>query len=202
MKKTPSLYMRDYDGDRLVLDEVVEGSEWVLRGEGEATIKYDGTCCKVEGGRLFKRFDRKLTKQAARRRRSGHRGPWRTEDFKAAPADWSPCEPQPNLHTGHWPGWVEVGESKQDQWHREAFALADLEDGTYELVGPKIQSNTHGLHAHQLWRHGAEVVTDHPSRFEAWRDWFATRHIEGLVWHHPDGRKVKLKREDFGLSWP
>ena len=26
--------------------------------------------------------------------------------------------------------------------------------------------------------------------------------IEGIVWHHPDGRMAKIKRRDFGLSWP
>ena len=36
MKKTPSLFKRDYEGTRLVHDEVVEGSEWVLAGEGAA----------------------------------------------------------------------------------------------------------------------------------------------------------------------
>lgn len=25
--------------------------------------------------------------------------------------------------------------------------------------------------------------------------------IEGLVWHHDDGRMAKIKRRDFGLKW-
>ena len=28
------------------------------------------------------------------------------------------------------------------------------------------------------------------------------RNIEGIVWHHPDGRMVKIKARDFGLPWP
>ena len=43
MKKTPSLFKRDYEGTRQVLNEVVPGSEWVLEGEGTATLKIDGT---------------------------------------------------------------------------------------------------------------------------------------------------------------
>ena len=43
MKKIPSLFCRNYDGDRLVRDEVVPGCEWVLRGEGRPTEKVDGT---------------------------------------------------------------------------------------------------------------------------------------------------------------
>ena len=26
--------------------------------------------------------------------------------------------------------------------------------------------------------------------------------LEGVVWHHPDGRMVKIKRKDFGYKWP
>ena len=25
---------------------------------------------------------------------------------------------------------------------------------------------------------------------------------EGIVWHHPDGRRAKIKRRDFGHPWP
>jgi polyisoprenoid-binding protein YceI len=39
MKKIPSLFARNFDGDHLVRDEVVPGSEWVTQGEGQATIK-------------------------------------------------------------------------------------------------------------------------------------------------------------------
>ena len=26
--------------------------------------------------------------------------------------------------------------------------------------------------------------------------------IEGIVWHHPDGRMAKIKARDFGIQWP
>jgi hypothetical protein len=202
MKKTPSLFKRDYEGTRLVLDEVVEGSEWVLAGEGVATVKYDGTSCKIDNGQLYKRYDRKLTKAASRRRRRGHQGPWSANDLKPAPRGWEPCEPEPNVHTRHWPGWLPVGDGPEDQWHREAFDEGDFTDGTYELVGPAIQGNPHGLENHQLWKHGAETFEDLPTDFEGLRQWLSEHHVEGIVWHHPDGRKAKLKRKDFGLTWP
>lgn len=44
MRKVISLFKRDYEGTRLVFDEVVEGAEWVVAGEGIATRKWDGTC--------------------------------------------------------------------------------------------------------------------------------------------------------------
>ena len=59
MKKIPSLFKRDYEGARFVYDEVVPGCEWVLDGEGVATVKYDGTSCMVRDGVLYKRYDYK-----------------------------------------------------------------------------------------------------------------------------------------------
>jgi len=35
---------------------------------------------------------------------------------------------------------------------------------------------------------------------EGLREWFKGRDIEGLVFHHPDGRMAKIKKRDFGLK--
>jgi hypothetical protein len=32
------------------------------------------------------------------------------------------------------------------------------------------------------------------------REWLLDRDIEGLVFHHPDGRMAKIKLRDFGLK--
>src|ERR1700757_2258583 len=105
MQKIISLFQRNYDGDRLVRDEVVPGAEWVLAGEGVATRKWDGTCCKVENGRLFKRYDAKKG--------------------KTPPDGFIPAQEQPDPNTGHWPGWLEVGDGPDDKWHREAMMNDD-----------------------------------------------------------------------------
>ena len=211
MKKTPSLFKRDYDGDRRATDEVVPGSEWVLAGEGVATLKLDGTSCMVRDDKLYRRYDRKLHKKAQRRKRSGHEGPWVEADFKVAPEGFEPCEKQPSQHTGHWPGWVPVGDGPADKYHREGFIHLNqvaeehneaFRDGTYELVGPSVQANPHGLTQHVLWRHGAVVLTVPVLTFEGIRDFLTGFRCEGIVWHHPDGRMVKIKRRDFGLEWP
>lgn len=205
MRKTPSLFKRDYDGTREIYDELVEQSAWVQRGEGEATLKIDGTCCMIEGGELFKRYDRKLTKQALRRKKRGHTGPWGESDFKPAPRGWRGCHEQPDTRSGHWPGWVPVTDGPEDRWHREALARLDAthtEDGTYELIGPKIQGNPYDLSAHELVRHGATKLDDVPTDFDGLRAWLEANNVEGIVWWHPDGRKAKIKRRDFGLHWP
>jgi len=201
MKKTPSLFKRDYEGTRLAYNEVVEGSEWVIKGEGIATLKIDGTACMVQKGKLYKRYDRKLTKSAYKRKKRSNFVP-SVDNFKPAPDGWRPCEKHPNKYTGHWPGWLPVGDEPDSKYHREAFAYERLLDGTYELVGPSVQGNLYNLKKHRLWKHGDKVLEDVPRNFEGLKEWFKDRLIEGVVWHHHDGRMVKIKRRDFGYDWP
>jgi hypothetical protein len=68
VQKIVSLFQRNYDGDRLVRDEVTPGAEWVVAGEGVATRKFDGTCCCVRDGRLYKRYDAGCDKVKVKRR--------------------------------------------------------------------------------------------------------------------------------------
>lgn len=180
MKKIISLFQRNYDGDRLVRDETVPGAEWVVAGEGVATRKWDGTACLVRAGVLYKRYDAK-------------RG-------KTPPPHWEPAQ-DPDPVTGHWPGWVPVGNGPEDRWHREV-ALDGVADGTYELIGPKIGGNAEHVSDYALMRHGNVRYDDVPRTFEGLKAWLAASGIEGLVWHHPDGRMVKIKARDFGLPWP
>ena len=189
MKKVPSLYKRDYDGTHQVYDDVVPGSEWVLSGEGVATEKIDGTACLIEDGVFYKRYDRRKQKKTGR--------------YKPVPDGWVACEEHPNEHTGHWPGWLPVDENHPtDRWHIEAFANGEYDDGTYELVGPKVQGNAHGYNKHLLIKHGANLLEDIPVTFEGIRLFLMKNLIEGIVWHHPDGRMCKIKRRDFGFTWP
>ncbi|HLP84573.1 MAG TPA: DUF5565 family protein [Phycisphaerales bacterium] len=182
MRKIISLYQRNYDGDRLVRDEVVPGAEWVLAGEGVATRKFDGTCARVLNGKLSKRYD--------------------AQHGKTPPPGFEPAQ-DPDPVTGHWPGWLPVGDGPEDRWFREAWeAAGTLPDGTYELVGPKVQGNPDNFATHTLVPHGSEVLHDFPRTFDAMKDYLIARTIEGVVWHHPDGRMVKIKRRDFVKSGP
>ena len=180
MKKIKSLFMRNYKGDRQVYDEVVLGSEWVIAGEGIATRKFDGSCCMVQEGVLFKRYDVK------KRRR--------------VPEGFIPAQEKDEV-TGHWPGWVIVTDEPEDKWFREAFD-ENLPDGTYELCGPKVQGNPEAFNHHVLVPHGGEKLDDVPRTFMTLRDYFVfvKQNIVGIVWHHADGRMVKIKRRDFGFS--
>lgn len=183
MKKIPTLFERDWNGDRSrVINQVHEGCEWVLAGEGIATRKVDGTCCMVRDGKLYKRRE--------------------LRDGDAVPNDFE--EVDHDAETGKTVGWVPVGDGPEDRYHREAFEAADiLLDGTYELLGPKIQGNPEHANGHMLVCHGhgtAGNLGDVPRTFEGLRDWLAGKDIEGLVFHHNDGRMAKIKLRDFGLK--
>lgn len=188
MKKIPTLFQRNYDTDRLVRNEVVPGCEWVLAGEGAATVKVDGTCCMIRNGYMYKRYELK-------------RG-------KVAPRDFEPSQ-EADPVTGDTPGWVRVTDGPEDRWHREAYEYTlmsrdgqTITDGTYELIGPKVQGNPYHLDAHRLALHGDNRLADCPTDFEELKRYLGEMEIEGVVWWHPDGRMAKLKRRDFGFRWP
>ena len=194
MKKIVSLFQRNYDGDRLVRNEVVPGAEWVIAGEGVATRKWDGTCCLVRDGKLFKRYE--------------------VKPGGKAPQNFEPANDVDEV-TGKQQGWLPVGDGPEDRWHREAWDSAHdvsylevqghigndgLDSGTYELIGPKVQGGIEPAMAHMLVRHGVHLLPDAPRDFDGIKAYLAEHAIEGIVWHHPDGRMVKIKGKDFGLK--
>jgi hypothetical protein len=180
MRKIISLFQRNYETDRLVRDEAVPGAEWVLAGEGTPTRKWDGTCCLVRDGKLFKRYE--------------------VKQGKTPPPNFEPAN-DVDENTGKQQGWVPVGDGPEDQWHREAFAGPQILDGTYELCGPKVQGNPEHFDIHVLLPHGSDALSaDTPRTYEGIKKFLEVCDIEGIVWHHPDGRMVKIKKRDFGFK--
>ena len=97
-------------------------------------------------------------------------------------------------------GWVPVTDGPEDEYHREAFDET-LQDGTYELLGPKIQGNPEKCNTHILMLHIAAVrFRDVPRGLDTIRSWLEKKDIEGLVFRHSDGRMGKIKKKDFGLK--
>lgn len=184
MKKIPTLFKRDFSlPGNPITAEYNDGTEWVLAGEGVATRKYDGTSVLIRGGKMYKRYEVK----------EGREEPY---GFELADYDKT---------TGKKMGWIEVGNGSEDKWYREAsVGLTDglaMADGTYELVGPKVQGNPEGYKSHYLVAHEtAQAFTDVPTEFESLKRWLESKDIEGIVWHHPDGRMVKIKKKDFRLK--
>ena len=187
MKKIPTLFTRIYENRRVVgiKDEIAPGCEDAFKN-GIATIKVDGSCCAIINGNFYKRYDAK----------KGRKPP-----VGAIPC----CDPDPV--TGHWPHWVEVDPSNpNDKWFAEALNNSrkmgmELENGTYEAIGPHFQGNPYKLDRDILVKHGVMVV-DVKRDFESISQWLNNNDVEGLVFWL-DGEPVcKIKRSDFGYEWP
>lgn len=199
MKKIPTVFERDWDGDRSrVIDVPNVEADWVFAGEGVATRKYDGTSCLVRDGRLYKRHEVKPGKDVP-------------DGFETVDSR--------NDNEGRviLTGWAPVGNGPEDKWHREALASLTAgigtdghlvgADGTYELLGPKIQKNPEGWETHILLRHADADRYIVPRTFAGIRDLLTEliengEGIEGFVFHHDDGRMAKIKARDFGLRRP
>lgn len=190
MKKIKSLFVREFEDGHIVkvIPQVMPGYEWVLNGEGKATRKWDGTCTKLEGGEIYRRYDCK--------------------HGKIPPEGFIPAD-DPDPVTGHWPGWVKIdkynpkGDEKfYVEGYINTFGSLDTipEDGTYELCGPKINSNAEKLDRHMLIKHGEEILKVERT-FEGIKKFLEEHYLEGIVFHRGNGDMCKIKRSDFGLEW-
>ena len=187
-----------------ITPDVHPGCEWVMKGEGEATVKIDGACCAILGGVFYVRYDAKAGKNGKR---------------KPVPAGAIPCQEHPDPVTGHFPCWVPVEKDNPSQkWFCEAFRNAPgyglvlygpdgkLRDHTYEAVGPHFQGNPYHFDRDILLPHGLwkipELNTSGPRTFEVIRAWLETHQEEGIVFWQDGEPQCKIKRSDFGLTWP
>lgn len=184
MKKIPTLFVRFFDDKhrKTITRDITPGMEWVIEGEGDATIKMDGSCCAIIDGIFYKRYDAKRGKEP--------------------PSDAIPCS-DPDPITGHWPHWVKVDECNPgDRWFLEAYRNCSiLTDGTYEAIGPHFQGNPYKLNKDTLYRHGTEIVSVERS-FDGIKEYLQTHCIEGLVFWKDGKPQCKIKRSDFGFKWP
>lgn len=189
MRKIPTLFVRDWDGDRrYVLPEVAPGCEWVTEGEGVATRKFDGACFMFDGINWWARRE--------------------VKEGKTEPAGFVALET--DAETGKTVGWEPAGQSPFAKYWTEATTVTIAggdgiyrNPGTYELVGPKVNGNPEAFSVHLLIYHdGADGFPDAPRDFDSLATWLHARPYEGIVWHHPDGRMAKIKKRDFPAPTP
>ena len=57
-----------------------------------------------------------------------------------------------------------------------------------------------GVSKHILVPHGNTIIFQAPRTFDAIRQFLSEVNIEGIVWHHTDGRMAKIKAKDFGMK--
>ena len=192
MKKIPTVYERNWETYKIDPTKVTPGCEWVLAGEGVPTRKYDGTCVMLDAnGRWWARREVKHEKPA----------PW---EFQPIETDivtnktigWEPIETSP-----WWKHFRDAFERDESLWEEVVVLEGPASDvGTYELVGPKVNGNPEHLEHHFLKRHGYEWLGGGNTNAEPPIE--LIHHVapfgwEGIVWHHPDGRRAKLKVKDL-----
>ena len=184
MKKIPTLFKREFEGHNIVniLPEVTEGMEWVLKGEGIATVKIDGSCCAIINGEFYKRYDAKKG--------------------KLVPEGAIKCQEEADPVTGHLPCWVKVNSnSPEDKWFVNAYNnTPSFGDGTYEAIGKHFNGNPYNLDSDILERHGVRVI-EVERTFDGIKKYLEENYIEGIVFWKDGEPKCKIKRSDFGFKW-
>lgn len=183
MRKISTLYKKNPENLGLVINEVNPENDWVFDEIGvKATRKFDGTAIAIIDKMLYKRYDAKKG--------------------KSAPKDAIPCQEADEI-TGHHPHWVCCDRlNNADKYAFEAFDKREhWEDGTYELCGYKVQGNPENIVGHELIKHGSVVldINIDEANFDSFKELLSKEDIEGIVFHHPDGRMCKLRKSDFGI---
>lgn len=144
MKKIPTLFERIYDNHKIIniLPKVTPGMEWVLEGQGTATVKVDGSCCAIIDGEFYKRYDAKKGRKI--------------------PVGAIKCQDKADPVTGHLPCWVKCDRNNpSDKWFWAAYDQSpyvwDM-DGTYEAIGKHFRSNSYNMNHDILIKHGIDFI--------------------------------------------
>ncbi|MEU1514845.1 hypothetical protein ABZ490_22225 [Streptomyces sp. NPDC005811] len=183
MEKIPTMFERG--GDFRVVDRARPECAWVFAGEGAPTEKLDGTNVRltIRGGHLVRVEKRRNPDKAQKQQ-------------------------------GIVDGWyVDTDEhGPEDKWILAAARSTDVTtwpDGEHacEALGPRIQGNPLKLDGWLCVPFNLEVPVYEaaPRSYEGLREFLAeleSRYApgslaEGIVFHHPDGRRAKIKRKDF-----
>lgn len=186
MEKIPTLFERG--PDFRVLDRPRAECLWVLEGEGTPTEKLDGMNVRL------------TVRQGQVVRVEKRRNPSKVQKQQGIVDGW----------------YVDADEyGREDRWIYEAVRGTDVAgwpDGEHpcEALGPSIQGNPLGLTANVCvpFDMSAPVLTTVPRTYEGLRDFLLGadslyspgHHAEGIVFHHPDGRRAKIKAKDFARS--
>jgi hypothetical protein len=181
MKKISTLFKKNPSNLGLVINEINPENQWVFT-DGIPTRKFDGTATAIINGEIYKRYDVKKGRQV--------------------PEGAIPCQ-EADLITGHHPHWLKCDRSKnEDKYFFEGFDnLENKKDGTYELIGEKVQGNPEKIKGHMLIRHGVVRLSLEDDSFEYLKQYLEQVDIEGIVFHHKsDDRMCKLRKSDFGIS--
>lgn len=184
MKKIQTIFDRDWEGNRGVIDKYVVNPNFLK--DSTPTEKIDGTNVRLTvRNHTLVRLEKRRNPSKSQKQK-GIEEPWYVDADENDPTDkhiWAAA-----CHTG----------------------LSDVPDGEWsgEAVGPGIQGNYYQLNKpfvclFSLGR--APVLSGVPVDYDGLREYLSMEHsivnpgvlIEGVVWHHDSGEMFKIKGKDF-----
>ncbi|GAA4691994.1 RNA ligase family protein [Phytohabitans rumicis] len=183
MEKIPTLFERD---DQFkVVDRPRAECAWVFDGAGAATEKLDGTNVRltVRSGQLV-RVEKRRNPSKVQKQQGIVDGWYVDADDHSAEDKWILVAAR-NTEVSGWPDGEHACEALGPRIQGNALALEEHRCVPFNLQVPEYGDvpRSYG----QLW----DYLTKLESRF-------APGHLaEGIVFHHPDGRRAKIKRKDF-----
>lgn len=195
MKKIPTMFKREYDvdGQMIGLTDIFTNDlcKYALLN-GTVTVKVDGTACMIKEGKLYCRYDSKPNKHGK---------------IKPIPSNAIPCQKERDPITGHFPCWIPA-DSNMYKWQIEAFKNyvkngGDIENGTYEAIGPHFMNNPYNLSEDTLVRHGSKCIdiTTEQRTIEGIKALVRDMNEEGIVIWVGGEPICKLKKIDMKYPW-
>lgn len=183
MNKIKTIFDRDWDGDRTVIDKLNVDFDF---SNAIATEKLDGMNVRLTvRNHILVRLEKRRNPDK-RQKVQGIEDPWYVDADEYSPEDKYLYEAAKN---------TELGDIPDGEWSGEA-------------LGPNIQGNPLNLESHRVVLFScdkAPKIVNVPTEFQALKEWFKTAKsgygkdcwIEGIVWHSKDGSMVKIKAKDF-----
>lgn len=186
MKKIKTIFERDWNGNRKVINQPIEGLNLETLNFATATEKLDGTNVRITVRnnnvvRVEKRRNPDKIQKA-----KGITEPWYVDADEYGPED----------------KWIFDGIKNTD--------FATITDGEWsgELLGPNIQGNPLNLETNRIVFFSlgqAPKFEDVPITYDGLKEWLPKQKskygvdcgIEGIVWHRDDGEMFKIKLKDF-----
>lgn len=192
MRKIPLLFLHDKHRPRVPTPDVTPEAKWVVAGEGTARRKYDGHCVMFDGEQWWSQFVHRWGRGAPPQ---GFREVEQDQGGRVS-RGWEPAE------SSVWAELLTEALLLGDHHLGVGAASREPEPGTYELCGPRIHGNPDLFKGQVLIAHNrAQPLADVPVEFEPLMNWLIDHPaIEGVVWHHEDGRMAKCKRTE-ALEW-
>ena len=186
MRKIKTIFERDWEGNRKVIDKYVEGFSPELLEGAIATEKLDGTNIRVTvRNHIVVRVEKR-------------RNPDKIQKHKEITEPW----------------YIDAEEFQpQDKWTFDAIKNTDfseIPDGEWsgEVVGTNIQGNPLNLGKNIVvfFTLGqAPTFENVPTSYEELKKWLPAQKskfgndcgVEGIVWHTKNGDMFKIKVKDF-----